>query len=200
MIDQLAEVNRGDWQLKGWFDLGRIGVAGHTYGGQAALALAGQTLRVADGSECSLRDPRVKAVITMSVAPRMGDAAALDVIYGSIRVPCLHMMGGRDDSPLGDIKTADRRIPFDRTAGADRYRMGLNGADLMIFTDVPGRDEPGSKLPRQHAVILACSTAFWDAHLKGDAEAGKWLADGGFADFLGKDGTFEKKAADGPSR
>jgi hypothetical protein len=37
------------------------------------------------------------------------------------------------------------------------------------------------------------STAFWDAYLKGDARAKKWLAAGGFEKALGKSGTFKSK-------
>jgi hypothetical protein len=42
-------------------------------------------------------------------------------------------------------------------------------------------------------LIRQSTTAFWDAYLKGDAEARAWLADGGFASILGADGRFEKK-------
>jgi hypothetical protein len=37
------------------------------------------------------------------------------------------------------------------------------------------------------------SIAFWDAYLKGEAEARAWLSRGGFAGVLGEEGVFEKK-------
>jgi len=42
-------------------------------------------------------------------------------------------------------------------------------------------------------VILAGSTAFWDAYLRDDAAAKRWLANGDFAAALGTDGVFEQK-------
>jgi hypothetical protein len=38
---------------------------------------------------------------------------------------------------------------------------------------LPGDHEPRN--PNHHRVILALSTAFWDAYLKGDREALAWL-------------------------
>jgi hypothetical protein len=43
--------------------------------------------------------------------------------------------------------------------------------------------------------VLAGSTAFWDAYLKGDAAAKEWLSGGGFKSAIGPDGTFETKLA-----
>jgi hypothetical protein len=37
------------------------------------------------------------------------------------------------------------------------------------------------------------SLAFWDAYLREDATAKRWLAGGGFATALGEDGDFETK-------
>jgi len=42
-------------------------------------------------------------------------------------------------------------------------------------------------------LIRQGTIAFWDAYLKGDAKAKSWLARGGYAAELGKDGNFEEK-------
>ena len=42
-------------------------------------------------------------------------------------------------------------------------------------------------------IILASTTAFWDAYLKRDESAQAWLEGEGFASLLGQDGVFEKK-------
>ncbi len=63
----------------------------------------------------------------------------------------------------------------------------------MIFSgrSVMGRDATRDR--RQHELILASTTAFWDAWLKSDATAKAWLLDGAFEQSLGKDGKLEKK-------
>jgi hypothetical protein len=45
----------------------------------------------------------------------------------------------------------------------------------QVFTDrpLPGDHEPRN--PNHHRVILALSTAFWDAYLRNDASALAWL-------------------------
>jgi len=49
------------------------------------------------------------------------------------------------------------------------------------------------KDPRFQELIRAALTAFWDAYLKGDQRAKRWLAGGGFAAMMGPDGTLETK-------
>ena len=56
-----------------------------------------------------------------------------------------------------------------------------------------------AKDPRFHDLIRQSTTAFWDAYLKGDSAARKWLAEGGFETALGADGVFEKKLKGSPA-
>ena len=59
--------------------------------------------------------------------------------------------------------------------GAPKYEVVLNKAEHSAFTDrtLPGDHEPRN--PNHHRVILALSTAFWDAYLRGDKDALVWL-------------------------
>ena len=94
--------------MAGRLDLGRIGVAGHSFGAHTALAVAGMLLVGPDGRELSLADSRVKAAIIMSPpAPRRPGLAG--AIYAPIHIPCLHLTGTRDESPLGLTAVADLR-------------------------------------------------------------------------------------------
>lgn len=187
-IDQLIELN-GDPSspLKGRLDTKRIGVAGHSFGGFTTMAVAGQVFPMAN-----LADPRVKAAIQMS-AP-VARPAARERAYAGITTPVFHMTGTRDDSPIGETKAAERRIPFDRMTAAETCLVIFKDGDHMIFS---GREQPDAERKGQDAVfqelICAGSTAFWDAWLKGDAAARAWLMDGGFARRLGGEGTFETK-------
>lgn len=55
----------------------------------------------------------------------------------------------------------------------------LEKAEHSVFTDraLPGEKEPRN--PNHHRVILALSTAFWDAYLRDDQAAKQWLSGNG---------------------
>jgi predicted dienelactone hydrolase len=138
-------------------------------------------------------DPRVKAVIPMSapLSPRMKDA---DAAFAKIKIPCLHMTGTRDASPIGETKVEERRIPFDHMRNADEFLIIFNGGDHMIFSGrgvLPGGDKDESF----QTYIAMSSVAFWDAYLLGDAKAKGWLANGGLKNALGAEAKLEVKLA-----
>ncbi len=193
-VDQLGRLNRDEGPLRGRLNLDRLGIAGHSFGAHTTLAVAGQSLA---GGEPRLADPRFKAAIAMSApaSERPGRAAA----YTHIRIPCLHMTGTEDSSPIGDTRPEQRRIPFDQIRGADQYLVTFAGGDHMVFSGVRWRGGDGAKDPLFHDLIRQSTTAFWDAYLKDDPAARAWLAGGGFSAVLGKDGVFEKKLAADPA-
>ena len=102
------------------------------------------------------------------------------------------MTGTKDTAPIGN-QTAESRLEVYENLKGTKYEVVLNNAEHSVFTDraLPGDREPRN--PNHHRVILALSTAFWDAYLKGDASAKAWLNDS-FAKELGTTGNFEKKA------
>jgi hypothetical protein len=59
--------------------------------------------------------------------------------------------------------------------GASKYEAVLFNAEHSAFTDrlLPGDREPRN--PNHHRVILALSTAFRDAYLRGNGAAREWL-------------------------
>lgn len=187
-LDQLTALN-GDAAspLKGRLDMKRIGVAGHSFGGFTSMAIAGQEFGPAQWA-----DPRVQAVIQMS-AP-VARPATRDRAYAKITTPVFHMTGTRDDSRIGETKADERRIPFDKMTAAETCLVIFRDGDHMIFS---GRAAQDAERKKQDAVfqelICAGSTAYWDAWLRDDAAAHAWLMDGGFAQRLGGQGTFEVK-------
>src|SRR4051812_20905774 len=188
-IDRVTALNRDVSPLRGRLDLRSIGIAGHSFGAWTTLAVAGQGL--GPRQETSLADPRVKAAVEMSApVPRNAD---LDRAYAKVTIPVLHMTGTLDDSPIGDIKAAERRVPFDRIHAPDQYLVTFQGGDHMTFAVQRRRPGVGEKDARFQDLILQGTTAFWDAYLKGDAEAKSWLARGGYAGALGGDGKLEVK-------
>lgn len=197
VIDQMEKLNGEEGVFKNRVDLGRIGVAGHSFGANTTLVAAGQIFILPGGKELGFSDPRVKAAVPMS-SPVPRNRADLGRAFGKIVVPCFHMTGTLDDSPIGETTAADRRLPFDNIVGVDQFLIVFNGGDHMIFS---GRSRPSSAAGRGEKdglfqdLIRQSTTAFWDAYLRSDAAAKTWLAGGGFEAALGSDGTFEKKIA-----
>lgn len=187
-IDRLTELDgAAGFPLKGRLDLQRIGVSGHSFGGFTSMAIAGQ-----DFGSIRMGDPRVKAVIQMS-AP-VAKPFQRQYAYAKITIPVFHMTGTRDDSPIGETKASERRIPYELMNAAETCLLVFKDGDHMVFS---GRIRPDESAEAQdavfHRLICAGSTAFWDAWLKGNTAAHTWLMDGGFEHLLGAQGTFEKK-------
>lgn len=190
-LDQMTRLNREEPPFKQRLDLKHVGVAGHSFGAYTALAVAGQSAAGRRNAASPLADPRVTAAIPMS-APVPKNRARLDEVYGPIRIPCLHMTATRDDSPIADTKAADRRLPFDHSNGADQFLITFKDGDHGIFTSRP-RVLRGKQDARFHDLIRTSSLAFWDAYLRGEADAKAWLTQGSFKAELGKNGKFEQK-------
>jgi predicted dienelactone hydrolase len=186
-IDQLTKLHK-EGRLKGRLDLDKVGMAGHSFGAYTTLAAAGQVFATPLGAK-SLAEPRIKAAIAMSpnAPPARSD---LKKAFGSIKVPMYHLTGTRDDGVgITDAKASDRRVPYDNIKNAPQYLLVLKDGDHMVFAATRRLPGAGKKDARFHELIRMSTTAFWDAHLKGDKKALAWLrAD--FARILGSDGTF----------
>lgn len=186
-IDELERLNREKSAYQHRLDLSRIGVAGHSFGAFTALAVAGQEFTPGLNRNGTLADPRVKAVIPMS-APAPANQSRLDEVYGNIHIPCLHMTGTKDSSPIGDTQPGERRLPFDHCRKSDQYLITFQDGDHMVFS--------GRRATRQdrafQALICESSTMFWNAYLRDDPKAKSWLAND-FKSTLGQNGTLEVK-------
>jgi len=193
VLDEMARLNGAPGLFQGRVNPERIGLAGHSFGANTALVAAGQVFILPGGQTIGFVEPRIKAAIPMS-APVPRSRNDLVRVFGAIAVPCLHMTGTLDDSPIGETKAADRRLPFDHIGGSDQYLVIFNGGDHMIFSGRPrnagGRDEKDALF---QDLVRQATTAFWDAYLLGDARARTWLSGGGLASLLGGDGTLETK-------
>ena len=165
----------------------QIGMAGHSFGAWTTLAVVGEKT----AADHSLADARIKAAIAMS-PPVPGGAEQAKGQFTGIAVPVFHMTGTRDDSPIGETKAADRRIPYDQSVTPGSCLLILDGADHMTFS---GHILGAFRREDAHyqALILAGSITFWDATLRGDPAARAWLYNGDFAALLGRQGTFESR-------
>jgi hypothetical protein len=92
-----------------------------------------------------------------------------------VKIPWLLMTGTKDIAPVGAADVKSRLAVYPALHGAPKYQVVLNNAEHSAFT---GRALPGDREPRNpnhHRAILALSTAFWDAYLRGDKDALVWL-------------------------
>jgi hypothetical protein len=90
------------------------------------------------------------------------------------------MTGTQDVARIGGgtvgAATVETRLAvYPALPPGSKYELVLDGAEHSAFTDRPLPGESGPRNPNHHRVILAFSTAFWDAFLKGDPEARAWL-------------------------
>jgi dienelactone hydrolase len=191
-LDQLEKLNQSEGPFQGRLDLNRVGAAGHSFGAYTTMAVAGQVFGRPGGREISLADPRIKAAIPMST-PIPRKKGNLTQKYAKITIPCLHMTGTRDDSPIGETRAAERRLPYDYTNGSAQYLVTFRDGDHMIFSNHQRLLSRGDQDARFHDLICLSTTAFWDAYLKGEAAARSWLSNGGLAGTLGADATLEMK-------
>jgi predicted dienelactone hydrolase len=156
--------------LAGRLDLGKVGMSGHSFGAVTAQAVSGETFARAG---TKLTDERIKAAIAFS--PSTPAATTAEKAFGAVRIPWLLMTGTKDVAPIGQADMKSRLGVYPALHGAPKYELVLDGAEHSAFTDraLPGDMEPRN--PNHHRVILALSTAFWDAYLRGDVRALAWL-------------------------
>jgi len=156
--------------LVGRLDMKKIGMSGHSFGAVTTEAVSGESLAFT-GQQFT--DPRIKAAIAFS--PSIPKAGSPDKAFGSVKIPWMVMTGTKDVAPIGDMDAASRLKVYPALQGAPKYEVVLLNAEHSVFTDraLPGDREPRN--PNHHRVILALSTAFWDAYLRGDADALAWL-------------------------
>lgn len=195
-LDKLESSNKQPRKLlNGLLDLSKIGVAGHSFGAMTTLLLAGQLIILPGGKEISLADKRLKAAVPMS-APVPVNRQFLQKIYGPIKVPCFHMTGTLDDSPLGETKAEERRIPFDYIQNSDQYLVIFKDGDHMIFSGRPrlalvaGRGKMDETFQE---LIKKLTLVFWKAYLEDDNKAKAWLKEGGAEKMLAEVAAFEKR-------
>lgn len=156
-LDQLELMNASSGELEGRLDLGRVGVAGHSYGAYTVLAASGRTLGAGSWAK-DLSDPRVDACIAMSPPSKTLDVAR--DLYTSYAVPTFHMTGTLDDSPVGQSSVETRRVPFDAIDGPPQVLMTLVGGDHMVFSGRPRRaSDRGDSTSTESAVSPAPSAA-----------------------------------------
>jgi predicted dienelactone hydrolase len=212
VIDRLECWNQsGDSPLAGRLDLKRIGMSGHSFGAVTTQGVSGQrtawarlvpnaamvTTQGVSGQRMALggalfTDKRIKAALAMSPnSPRNGGDPRQ--LFGGVTIPWLLMTGTKDTALVGDADVASRLAVFPALPPVGKYELVLDGAEHSAFSDRALPGDTQKRNPNHHRVILALSTAFWDAWLREDAEARAWLDGKGPVSVLEKQDRWQKK-------
>jgi predicted dienelactone hydrolase len=163
-------------------------MSGHSFGVLTTQAVSGQSLPFGN---LSFTDPRIKAAIIFSPStPRRGDPREA---FGNVKIPWMLMTGTKDLAPIGGADMKSRLGVFPVLPPGSKYEVVLYKAEHSAFTDraLPGDTE--KRNPNHHRAILALSTAFWDACLRGDAAAKVWLDGDGPGRVLEKEDRWQAK-------
>ena len=157
-----------------------IGLCGHSFGAVTVQLLAGE--RRPD-QPAHPTDPRVAAALALSPSARHADKGpGLAHRFGQIHLPFLSITGSRDDGMgLSDITAANRELPYRHMPPGDKALLVFAGGTHLDFAGQASQAEGTDFHIRREAPVfrdnlLAASSAFWRAHLAGNADARHWLS------------------------
>ena len=176
--------------LFGRLNLQEIGMSGHSFGAVTTEAVSGELFPLVGAH---FTDARIKAAVAFS--PSGSHHYDPQKAFGSVKIPWLLMTGTKDVVPLlGGADMQSRLAVYPGLHGAPKYQVVLNNAEHSAFTDraLPGDREPRN--PNHHRVMLALTTAFWDAYLKHDPAATEWLNGAGPRSILEKEDDWKSAA------
>jgi hypothetical protein len=127
------------------------------------------------------------------MSPSVPAAGNAKRAFGSVKVPWLLLTGTKDGSPISDMDPKSRLGVFPALPAGGKYELVLHNAEHSAFSDRPLPGDREKRNPNHHRAILAVTTAFWDAYLRSDAEARKWLDGDTVRRVLEKDDRWQKK-------
>ncbi len=173
--------------LVGKLDEGRVGVGGQSYGAFSAMLLAGATVETSKKEKArSFSDPLPRAFLLIS-PPGRGQQGLTDKSWGAVVRPLMIVTGTRDPG-VKDQDASWRLDAYQLSPAGAKYGLFIEGASHLSLT---GRAaEPGAALPavpgkkalsadEEVAVfkdVRIGTLAFWEAYLRGDANAKAFLA------------------------
>jgi CubicO group peptidase (beta-lactamase class C family) len=167
LIDSLTEIGKNVPKLASRMDATRIGAGGHFIGSYSACALVGMKgTGFGSGNETAdFMDPRVDAALLLSP---QGSGQELDkTSWEEIVKPMLVVTGSNSPSRRTSNPAEWRTEPYRFAKPGDTYLLWIEGMDGSYAGLCSGDDVD----PVPAAFIQDVTTAFWDAHLKGDAQA-----------------------------
>jgi predicted dienelactone hydrolase len=174
LLDALPELQKRVAALGGKLDTTRVGMAGHSMGSYTAEAVGGASVDLPGRAATSLADPRVRALFCLS-PQGPGQFGLSTRSFDKMSVPFMGVTGSLDN--LGPLASpAWHKTPFERSPPGDKFEVFIEGANHMSFIS---DETPGAARASHAAAILgytnSVSLAFWDAYLKSDPAAKRFL-------------------------
>ncbi|MFA5593452.1 MAG: hypothetical protein WC989_09095 [Micavibrio sp.] len=191
VLDNLDEFLAEHPEAASMIDRKNCGMSGHSFGAMTTQVILGQQFPDEQGILQDYADPRFKAGILYSPVPAFHLTGELpDRIYGSIDRPIFHMTGTDDSSPVEGFDYTRRLAIYDYSHRAEKMLMILKDGDHMIYNGSRGKLGQNPNRALHEEIIKIAALAYWEAKLKADAAAERWLTGGGFATYLNGRGEF----------
>ena len=172
--------------LKGKIDPKSIGVGGHSFGAYTAMLIGGVTVDLGKEKGRSFADKRVKCILPIS-AQGTGQQGLTEKSWEGLKVPMLTITGTRDQG-AGGQGVEWKKEAYKYSPAGDKYLVVIDGANHLSF---------GGGLGTRNAyvsdIVKLCSVRFWDAYLKDDAGAKKYLQSDELVKDSGKRCVVERK-------
>jgi dienelactone hydrolase len=160
-LDQILASDQGRL-----IDISKIAVAGHSYGANTAMLVAGAQVNTASSHLGELSDKRIKAAILISAPPLLGQGPAQQVL-GAVTTPTLHITSLEDTINLPGYRSTveDRIAIFDAMRRSPRTLAIYNTGGHSIFTDRTTRSGPETSARIKGATQELC-TIFLSQHFR----------------------------------
>lgn len=170
VIAGLADLVAEHPRLARYFDLDRIGMAGHSAGAYTTMALAGAIADVGAGP-VDYSDPTPKTFLALS-PQGPGRHGFTEDSWDGIERPVMIVSGAGDVTDGEDALS--RRVPFELMPPGDKTLVWLD--DRAASHDTFGLEN--EEQPEMVAWVRAAGLAWLDATLRDRDEAREWLASG----------------------
>ncbi len=177
-------------------DFERVGISGHSFGALTTQVMAGQLFPDIEENLRCFAEKRFCAGIVYSPAPishLLSKSLPEAEIYGPIDIPLFYMTGTQDRSPIGGFNYERRLCVFEHTAHPEKHLNILQDGDHMVYNGTRGKLAANPKRELHEELIKVTSLAFWEAYLKENIAAKKWLSGPGVKTYLGKEATHTSK-------
>ena len=149
-------------------DQRRIVAAGHSYGANTTLLLAGARIS-RNGAPVDHRDPRFSAAVVMSAPPFYGEGDPVRILR-PVQVPTLHVTATEDTITIPGYGSdvSDRLATFDAVGSVRKTLAMFEGGSHSIFTD-RGHTGGAELNPQVKEATRELSLAFFSSIYDGDA-------------------------------
>jgi predicted dienelactone hydrolase len=173
VLDQMSKIEDQIPALKGRLDSKRIGMGGHSFGAHTTQMIGGLSLSGLGKRRITADDTRPQALLMISP---QGTGNQIDrESWENIDRPTMVVTGTNDHGRQGQSYKWRLQV-YENVPAQQKYLTFVKDA-THNFGGISGARYPGSGAKNDNHVsyVQSATIAFWDAHLKDDAQAKKYL-------------------------